>query len=398
MVAVTGTNGKTTTAHFIASVLEAAGYKVGLSTTARFKIGEEVWDNDQNMTVTHPFKLQNLLKRMKEANVEWVVLEVTSHALAQHRIWGVPVHTGVITNLTQDHLDYHQTMDEYAAAKAKLFKYVKDNVVLNHDDDWFNYYMQLAQQHKFSFGSTADADIRILRANLRAHGAKFKFRYGHDGGEAVAELKLTGKFNVYNALAAVAFAYSIELSPEVVKDGLARLKAVPGRMEPVKAGQNFNVLVDYAHTPDAFVNLFETLRPLTRGRLIVVFGATGDRDKGKRPLMGSIAARNCEIVIVTDDDPYSEEPSAIRKEVLAGARQAGTKAKILESGDRRQAIKKALGEATAGDTVAVLGLGHQHFRVANGNKEVWDDRAVVRELLTAGKTAKSPIKKPHKKN
>lgn len=394
IVAITGTNGKTTTAHYIASILEAAGYKVGLSTTARFKIGDKEWDNDQNMTVTQSFALARLLKQMKEAGCEWVVLEVTSHSLEQHRVWGIPIHSAVITNLTQDHLDYHQTMDEYAAAKGRLLKYAKVNAILNHDDQWFKYFLQLANQHKFTYGSHREADVRILRANLRANGAKIKFRYGHDMGEVIADLKLTGKFNVYNALAAAAFGYGLELNSNLVKRGLESLKAVPGRMEAVVAGQKFSVIVDYAHTPDAFRNIFETLRSLTRGKLIVVFGATGDRDKAKRPLMGSIAARNCEIVIVSDDDPYTEDVAIIRKEVLAGARHANSKAKILEVGDRRKAIARAFELATGGDTVAILGLGHQHYRVVGDKKEAWDDRQVAKDLLAPSST---PVKRSSKK-
>ncbi len=382
VIGVTGTNGKTTTCHFITSILEAAGYKVGMSTTARFKIGDRAWDNDQNMTVTDPDKLQALLKDMKTAQVDWVVLEITSHALTQRRVWGIPIHTAVMTNLTQDHLDYHQTMDQYAAAKAKLFKVAKHNAVLNHDDEWFNYFAQISPQHKFSYGVSSDADVRLLKANLKAAGSKIMISYGHEAdNQLVIELNLTGKFNVYNALAAATVGLALELSPKHIQQGLQALTAVPGRMEAVEAGQAFSVLVDYAHTPDAMRNLFETLRPLTRGRLIAVFGATGDRDKTKRPLMGSLAARVCDVVIVTDDDPYTEDPATIRKEVLVGTNQAHSKAEITEIGDRHDAIARAFQMASPADTVAILGLGHQHYRVVGDQKEPWDDRAVAKKLL-----------------
>ncbi len=383
VVAVTGTNGKTTTAHFITKVLEAAGYKVGLSTTARFQIGRETWDNELNMTVTNPFELQSLLKRMQEAKVDWVVLEVTSHALIQHRIWGIPIHTAVITNLTQDHLDYHHTMEEYAAAKARLFKLAKFNAVLNHDDDWFNFFVQRSPQSKFSYGAHPDADIRLTKANLKPHGAKIMLQYGHGGEEVAVELNLTGKFNVYNALAAAGVGHALDLNPQLVKQGLENLRAVPGRMEAVKAGQDFSVIVDYAHSPDAQRNLFETLKPLTDGRLIAVFGATGDRDKTKRPLMGAIASKLCDVVIVTDEDTYSEDPASIRQEILSGARGSGGQAEVLEVGDRHDAMARAFQMAEPGDTVAVLGMGHQKHRVVGETKQDWDDRQVARDILEA---------------
>lgn len=382
VIAVTGTNGKTTTAHYITSILEAAGYKVGLSTTAQFKIGERQWDNELNMTVTDPFKLQAMMRQMKEADVDWVVLEVTSHALMQHRIWGIPIHTAVMTNLTQDHLDYHKTMDAYAAAKGKLFRLAKYNSVLNHDDDWFDYFNQVAPQHKFSYGANAGTDVHLTKAALQADGSKLKFTYGQDGPELTAHLQLLGRFNVYNALAAATVAHALELDKDFVARGMEAVAAVPGRMEAVKA-KDFSVLVDYAHTPDALKNVFETLRPLTRGKLIAVFGATGDRDKTKRPLMGEVAAKLCDVVIVTDDDPYTEDAEAIRNAVMIGTKFDGSKAKVHEVADRRKAIAKAFTIANRGDTVAILGLGHQHFRVVGDAKQAWDDRQVAAELLAA---------------
>ncbi len=386
VIAVTGTNGKTTTAHYIDSVLKAAGMKVCISTTARFMVGEHAWDNDLNMTVTDPYKLQELLKKMRDGQVEWVVLEVTSHALVQHRIWGIPIHTAVMTNLSQDHLDYHQTMDDYAAAKAKLFKLAKQGAVLNHDDEWFEYFWQRSPANRFSYGVNEDTDVRLLKANLKPEGSKIQLKYGQEQNTetlATVDLKLTGKFNVYNALAAATVALSLNFSVDDVKTGLEQLAAVPGRMEAIEAGQHFKVLVDYAHTPDAMQKLFETLRPLTRGKLITVFGATGDRDKTKRPLMGAIAAKQTDVVIVTDDDPYTEKPAAIRKEIVAGTEHAHTKAEVLEIGDRHDAIVRAFQMAAPGDTVAILGLGHQQHRVIGTEHVPWDDRKVARELLQA---------------
>lgn len=384
VIGITGTNGKTTTAHYIASILEAAGYKVGMSTTTTFKVGEKEADNEINMTVANPFAIQRLLKEMRTSKVDWLVLEVTAHSLSQNRLWGIPFHTAVFTNLTQDHLDYYQTMDNYATAKAKLFKHATQNAVLNHDDEWFNFFSQVASQHKYTYGVNADSDVRLIKANLRPNSTQITFQL-MEKGVIEARLNLAGKFNVYNALAAASVGAALELSPEIIKKGLERVHQVPGRMEVIRAGQKFTVIVDYAHSPDALRNLFETLRPLTRGRLITVFGATGDRDKLKRPLMGTIAAKNTNIAIVTDDEPYTENPKAIRADVLEGAKMANAECEIIEIGDRRAAIAKAYELAKADDTVAILGMGHEKFRVIGTKRVPWDERKIAYELLKARK-------------
>src|SRR5688572_29024118 len=180
VIAVTGTNGKTTTANYFTSILEAADFKVGLSTTALFKIGDEQWDNELNMTVTNPFELQALFKRMAEAKVDWVVLETTSHALAQHRIWGVPIHTAVITNLAPDHLDYHKTIEKYASAKGKLIKMAKNEVVLNRDDEWFDFFTKRSHKAHYTYGTNLECDVRLLKANLKPHGSKIAFNFGDE--------------------------------------------------------------------------------------------------------------------------------------------------------------------------------------------------------------------------
>lgn len=380
VIAVTGTNGKTTTVNYIASILMAAGYKVGVSTTAVFRIGDKQWDNELNMTVTNPFALQKLLKQMKRARVQWVVLEVTSHSLHQRRVMGIPVHTAVMTNLSQDHLDYHGTMQSYAAAKARLLKRARKNIILNCDDDWFEFYQKLVGDRTlFTYGTGEKNDIRITKANLGAQGSKVSVNYGVE--KLVLNLKLAGKFNVYNALAAAATALALSVKPEAVKVGLETLANVPGRMEAIECGQSFVAIVDYAHTPDAMENVFETLRPLTTGKLIAVFGSAGDRDRRKRPLMGQIAAEHCDVAIVTDDEPHSEEAGQIRKSILKGANHTHSKAKIIEIAERAAALKAAFAMAKRGDTVVILGMGHQKYRAMNEGKIEWDDREVARSLL-----------------
>lgn len=380
VIAVTGTNGKTTTVNYLASILMAAGYKVGVSTTAVFRIGKKQWDNELNMTVTNPFALHKLLRRMKQAKVDWVVLEVTSIALHQRRLMGVPIDTAVMTNLSQDHLDYHQSMKRYASAKAKLLKQAKHTVVLNKDDQWFEFFKKYTSNKRLlTYGAGADCDVGVQKASLRAHGSKVLVRLGTQ--KALWELKLAGKFNVYNAMAAATAAMAHDIGIEHVTKGLEALDNVPGRMESVEAGQSYSVIVDYAHTPDAMENVFETLRPLTRGRLIAVFGSAGDRDRRKRPLMGQIASELCDVAIVTDDEPHTENPAQIRRSILKGAHHSGSKAKVVEVADRKDAIKEAFKLAKRGDTVAILGMGHQKFRAMNEGKVEWDDRAVARDLL-----------------
>lgn len=386
VIGVTGTNGKTTTASYIASILRASGAKVGLATTAQFQMGDDLWDNELNMTVTNPFTLQKMMKRMKEARVDWVVLEVTSHALSQHRTLGIPFHTAVMTNLTRDHLDYHKTMERYASAKAKLLKVAKFEVVLNHDDEWFEYFAKASHQAQFTYGTNIECDIQLLKANLRADGSKIKFKYGNS--EAVADLHLPGKFNVYNAMAAAATGLGLELSPETVIKGLEDLDAVPGRMEKIDEGQNFTVVVDYAHDGDAFRKVFESIKPLTRGSLIAVFGGEGERDPARWSGMGEAAGEMCDIAVVTDDEPLREDPAKIRSAVAKSVEKGGN-AKLFEIADRREGIEKAFKLAKPGDTVMLLALGHQKFRLIGDKRIPWDDRAVARELL-GGEPANLP--------
>lgn len=386
VVMITGTNGKTTTAAYVVKVLQAAGYKVGASTTAFYQIGEEVIPNDRNMTTDNVFKVQELLYRMKKAGCEYIVMEVTSHALLQHRVWGVPCDVAVMTNLTQDHLDYHGTMEHYAAAKAKLFAREPRFMVLNRDDEWFNYYNEYrAHELKMNYGTDPEAECRIAEAKLRRDGSDVKLVVDQNVTIGFTT-QLPGKFNVYNATAAAAVGYLLHVDLEKIKEGIAALEAVPGRLERIEAGQNFEVIVDYAHTPDALKNLLETLKSLTKNRVILVFGATGDRDKGKRPIMGEIAVQFADRIVLTDDEPYSENPDVIRDDIRRGIERAGGAAKTEELGDRKKAIEKAIAIARKGDIIAITGMGHEQFRIVGNQRLPWSDSEVARELLTAKNT------------
>lgn len=378
VVMVTGTNGKTTTAVLIAKILEEAGNRVGLSSTAFFQIKDKIDANDQNMTVTNPFALQKLLERMKKAEVDFAVIEVTSHALSQYRTWGIPVETAVMTNLTQDHLDYHGTMEKYALAKGKLFAKKPNFMVLNGDDEWFEFFDKYqAKVKKVVYGTKELHECRIVGAKLGKKGSALKLALGEE--ELEVNLGLVGKFNAYNALSAASTAYSMGVTPKYIKRGLEAVSNVPGRLEKIEEGQKFDVIVDYAHTPDALKNSLETLKAVTKGKIITVFGATGDRDKDKRPKMGKIVGSLSDSAIVTDDEPYSEDPAKIRGEVIVGFQETG--ADTREVASRREAISMAIGQAKPGDTVYITGMGHQQFRVVGDSKEKWDDRSVAREIL-----------------
>lgn len=386
VIGVTGTNGKTTTVNFLANILQEAGYKPGVSTTANFRIGDEDWENDLNMTVTSPWRLQKLLKRMRSAQVDWAVLEVTSHALHQGRMAGVSFNIGVMTNLSPDHLDYHGSVENYAAAKAKLLRRAKKAVVLNHDDDWYEYFRERAQHAVYTYGLHEDASVRCDRTKLRADGSKIRIRYG----ERVlhADLHLPGQFNVYNALAAATVAFGLEIEWQAVQSGLEGLEGVPGRMEPVHAGQKFSVIIDYAHTPDAFVNVLKSIKPLTKGRVIVVFGGAPTHDYKE---LGSAAGKLADVAIITDDEPMHKDPQEIRRIIVESAQESGH-ARVDEVADRREGMARAFAMAGPKDTVMLLGLGHQKHRRVGGERIEWSEKDVARELLhenSANTTIKS---------
>lgn len=383
VIMITGTNGKTTTAAMLASILRTAKLRVGVISTAFFEVNGKRFVNDQNATNLHPRLLQQKLAEMKKHGVEYLILETTSHALVQHRVWGVPCDVAVMTNLTQDHLDYHGTMEKYAAAKARLFKRRPRFIVLNHDDEWFDYFDQFPPgEQTITYGTHIDADTRLVGAKMHRAGSLAQVEIDH---QAKLELvvRMPGKFNVYNAMAAASAAYVLHVKTEAIEAGIEAVDGVAGRQERIEAGQPFEVIVDYAHTPDAFEQLLGSLRQLSKKRIHLVFGATGDRDRGKRPIMGQIAAQYADKLYVTDEENYTEEAAGIRRMILDGIRKAGAEAKVTEIADRREAIATALATARRGDVVLITGMGHEQYRIIDGQKQAWNDGAVVRELLNA---------------
>jgi UDP-N-acetylmuramoyl-L-alanyl-D-glutamate--2,6-diaminopimelate ligase len=385
VIAVTGTNGKTTTINYINEILKEAGQKTAMFSTALIEVDGDTQLNDLNATVGTTERMQEFFRDAKKADVDYVVLEITSHALQQHKLDGVPIEVAVMTNLTQDHLDYHKTMDEYAAAKAKLFKREPKFIVLNRDDAWYDYYNKFpAGAQKITYGKHLEAEARIEYTKLYKKGSEATVVIDHQTKLDLATA-LPGTFNIYNMTAAAAVAYLLGIKLDDIIEGVANLEGVPGRFERVVEGLGYDVVVDYAHTPDALEQLLQAAKEVTKNRTILVFGATGDRDKTKRPIMGEIAARLADRIILTDEESYNEDPQAIRDQVRDGIETAGATAKLTEIPDRREAIEKALAIATKDDTVLITGMGHEQFRIVNGEKLPWNDADVVRDILDTTK-------------
>lgn len=401
VIGVTGTDGKTTTCHLIDTILSANNARVGRITTIDWKIGEQVFENNYKMTTPSPFLIQRLLRKMVEAGCEWAVVEVTSIGLSQHRLLGIPFYGAVFTNLTHDHLDYHGSMEAYRLAKEKLFRGRPFLSVINADDPASTHFLKHPANRTLTYALKSQADLVAKKLYQRSSGIDFVLLY--KGRQATINLPLLGEFNVYNSLAAAATALGLNYSLPAVVGGLRLAKPVPGRMEVVDEGQAFSVIIDYAHTPDALQKVYETLRPSVRGRLIAVLGATGERDKTKRPIMGAIAGRLADFVIVTNEDPYREDPEAIINQVAEGVargrpkkgryklnRESDVMLKYKDTGegvwwwrilDRREAIAKALEMARPQDTVVVTGKGAEKVMAVADKLVPYSDRAVLEELL-----------------
>lgn len=380
VIMVTGTNGKTSTTMLINAMLTSSGYKTAMFTTAVIEIAGVAEPNQTHRTVVLTAELIKLLQRAKKAEVDFVVLEVTSMALHQHKLLGIPVEIAVMTNLTQDHLDYHKTMENYAAAKARLFGVYSHpkQVVLNYDDAWYDYFKEQSIAPTVSYGVHKASQARISDIHLGTKGSTWVV--SEHGKQLKLKSNLTGDFNVYNATAAAVVGMLLGLSLKQIQAGIAALKAVPGRMELVDAGQPFTVLVDYAVTPDALENVLTAARGIAKkGRVIIVFGATGDRDKTKRPIMGRVAAQHADFTVLTDDETYTEDPRSIRAAVRAGL--VAAKGNFVEIGDRKKAIKAAFAEAKRGDVVILTGIGHQDSRNMGGKLVPWNEHEIAKKLL-----------------
>lgn len=396
LIGVTGTNGKTTTAHMIEAILRYSGSKTGLMGNIGTKIGDTLFETDIN--TQEPPILQANLRRMADAECEYTVMEVTSQGLDAGRVLGCEFRTAVFTNVTQDHLDYHGSMERYIAAKGLLFSRlgngfaddpaVRKFSVLNADDQTSAVFRKLTAAQVLTYGIHEKADVRAEDIRLSARGTSF--RVVTNNGTAEMQLGMVGTFNVYNALAAITAALAEGLALETIRGGLASLPGVPGRMEVVDEGQAFLVLVDYAHTPDGLDNLLRAVRGFAEKRVITVFGCGGDRDRTKRPIMGGIAAEYSDYVIVTSDNPRSEDPERILLEIEAGLREKHYSADRYElTEDRAEAIKRAVSLASSGDIVVIAGKGHETYQVTKNGTIHFDDREFARDeirLRTGGGT------------
>lgn len=379
VVGVTGTNGKTTITHLVERIAAEEGKKVGLIGTLGAHIAGKIVPGSR--TTPEAIDLQKLLKEMVDAGVHLAVMEVSSHALVLGRVKGCEFDAGIFSNLTQDHLDYHKTMEEYLQAKAKLFSDLQGTKepkigVINGDDSASEALIKLSAAPTVTYGVKAsDLDYRAEDIKLTADGVEFTVHF--KGQTTQINYATPGMFSVYNALAAFAWGVESGRSPELVSAALAAVQGVPGRFESIRMGQPFQVIVDYAHTPDGLENVCRTAQEFTQGRLITVFGCGGDRDKGKRPQMGAIAEQLSDHVIVTSDNPRTEEPRQIIQDILEGIEGIDYTANI----NRREAIECACILAKDGDTVLIAGKGHEDYQIIGKEVFPFDDREVAREAL-----------------
>lgn len=379
VVAVTGTNGKTTTAYLVRHLLNRCGQRCGLIGTVEIDDGTRV--REATLTTPGAVQIAGLLAAMRDSGCGACAMEASSHALHQDRVLGVKFAAAAFTNLSGDHLDYHGTMDDYAAAKARLFEMLEASAVgvINADDARSARMIRDCRARIVRFGFGPEADYRAAGVKLGAEASQFVLR--HRDGEAVVELGLIGRHNIANALTAAALVgEAFGLSVQQIAAGLKDARGAPGRLQAVRAGQGFAVLVDYAHTDDALENVLSALRVVTRGRLRLLFGCGGDRDRTKRPRMARAAAKLADDVYVTSDNPRTENPAAIVDEIVAGFPRDAIKPIYIEI-DRRKAIEKILGDAQSGDVVLLAGKGHENYQIIGTTKHHFDDVEEATKVL-----------------
>jgi UDP-N-acetylmuramoyl-L-alanyl-D-glutamate--2,6-diaminopimelate ligase len=410
VIGVTGTNGKTTTSFLIHRMLHEAGYKVGLMSTVAYGIGDDIRPQMHHMTNVSVPEMMQRLKWMRQQGAEWLVLETTSHALAQHRVWGVPYSVAVLTNITHEHLAYHRTFERYRDAKRRLFKIANRNKqglrtgIINGDDPNAAYFASDIKNPILYQVETDPATLEKRGVNnppnvellnpdkpetyayassveLNSNGVRYKATLGDDTYDITCQIP--GSFNVYNSLAAACVGRTLGLTKEQIEQGIAALPGVEGRMTTIDEGQDFTVIVDYAHSPDSFEKLFKDMRPVVKGKLIVLFGSLGGGDKGKRPLQGKLAGEYADEVIICEEDDRQEDPEQIREDIAKGVEEAGKvrKRDLFLIHDRTEAINFAVKRAQKGDTVLLLGKGHEKTIEHADGEHPWDEIATAREAL-----------------
>jgi UDP-N-acetylmuramoyl-L-alanyl-D-glutamate--2,6-diaminopimelate ligase len=378
LIGVTGTNGKTTSTYLLEAVLRAHGATPGVIGTVTYRYAGR--EQPASQTTPAPEDLQHLLREMVEAGVTHCVMEVSSHALAQDRVWGCRFAAALFTNLTQDHLDYHADMAAYYAAKARLFTAYQPGVaILNRDDPAGETLRRETPGPVITYGFSPEADVGVHHLEMDAEGITLTARI--QGQCHSLRSRLIGRHNVYNILGTLAAAHGSALDLKRTIVGIEQLTTVPGRFERVDAGQPFTVLVDYAHTDDALRNVLHAARGIATGRVIAVFGAGGDRDRSKRPKMGRIAADYADIAVITSDNPRTEPPMAIIRAIEAGYLESGQTSQYHVIADRAQAIHEAIGVARVGDVVVIAGKGHETYQIIGNERIPFDDRQVAMTAL-----------------
>ena len=392
VIGVTGTDGKTTTCNLLHSILTAAGRRAGLITTVNAVIDDRVMDTGLHTTTPDAPDVQRYLAEMVAAGMEVAVLEATSHGLAQHRVTACDFDVAVVTNITHEHLDLHGSLKAYQQAKARLFRSLVTShrkpgvpkvAVLNADDASYDYLCRIPADRQISYAIHREADVTARAIKFTPHGTRFVART--PAADFELHTHLVGEFNVYNILAAVAVGVSLGLDCADVQEGISRMTGVAGRMERIDEGQDFTAVVDFAHTPNALENVLRSLRAMTAGRIVVVFGCAGLRDVEKRPLMGEIAGRWADVMVITAEDPRTESLEAITEQIAAGAEKAGARQgqDYYRIGDRAKAIAFAVNLARPGDTVLVTGKGHEQSMCFGTVERPWSDHKALRAALRA---------------
>lgn len=390
-IGVTGTNGKSTTIELINSILKAAEYKTGMISTVAFEIDGQRTENKTSRTTLGRWQTPKMLRAMVKAGCQYAVIEVASEGIVQYRTWGIPFDVAVFTNLSPEHLNTHGTMTNYRNAKGKLFenlatgsakklgnRRIEKVSVVNADDREAKYFSAFPAAKNYTYGLKKG---QTLAKNISQNGM-LTFDVSHENKNYYIQTDLVGRFNLYNILAAWCVGYSQGIDPRKIKWGIEAVKSVKGRMEKVAERNGVKYYVDYAMTPDSYEMLFGEMKRIAGGKVIAVFGAAGDRDRSKRPLIGEVAAKQADYTILTDDEPYSEDPKKIIAEIEEGFKKAGANNYEVVS-DRKEAFKKAAKIAKSGDVVVVPGIGHQAYRNIGGDKKIaWDEAEIIRKAIS----------------
>lgn len=384
VIGVTGTNGKTSTTYLIHKMLQTAGYKVGMMSTVAYGINDDIRPQIHHMTNVGVPELMKRLKWFRSQDIDFLVLETTSHALAQNRVWGVPYSLAVMTNVTHEHLDYHGTFERYLEAKVKLFKLANKKLsglrtgIINAEDPNADKFAA-AITYPITYGK--GGDLQPKNVKLTSSGSTYTAVEGKD--EYKITCHLPGTFNISNSLAAVAVGRALGLNKQQIEKGIAALKGVEGRMTSIDEGQDFSVIVDFAHTPDSFEKLFKDIKPVVKGKLIVMFGSAGRRDEAKRAVQGELAGKYADVVIVTEEDDRDVDGQEIMNQIAEGAEKAGKRRDkdLFLVHDRTEAIKFTLKQAKKGDTVMLLGKGHEKTIERKDGERPWNEIGIARKVL-----------------